>query len=709
MKNRKKVVLILMYCFVVSIWLFGFMPKIGFDSYLTKYPIPLTMIPGGFVSGFTICGGGAVSFPVFCKVLKLDAMMARDFALGIQSFGMTCAAITILIRKIKIEKRVAIFCTIGSIIGIFFGNVYIVPIMSSENMKILFSMVIAAFGVSLFLNTFCFKERRKYICETISDFQMKTVGALLIIGFVGGVFTSVLGTGADIIAFSIVTILFRVDEKVLNPTSDIIMAVSSVAGLLMRMYVFGGIHKDAAASFPLAIPIVIIMAPLGAIMASKLKRLSVVKFLLFFIVIEIGSTFYSLQLGNSQKIIVGSLFAGLLLFYFILFKFSEIYYRRNIMENIRYYTSESVMAGHPDKMSDAISDSILDAVLTQDPNGHVACETLVSENLVVVSGEILTQAEIDYEKIIRSTINRIGYDSDQYGFNGNTCRVMVELKQQSEDIVRGVNKGEEIGAGDQGMMFGYACDETEEYMPMSLVLAHNLVRRMDEYRREIPDMLGPDGKAQVTVAYRNGKIESIDTIVVSIQHAESIELLDLKQMLSEQIISKVIPEELIDKNTKIYINPTGRFVEGGPKADTGLTGRKIIVDTYGGYAAHGGGAFSGKDPTKVDRTGAYMARYIAKNIVAAGLAKKCQIALSYAIGIEQPISLEIECFGTETISENKLIKLIYQEFDLSPRGMIRQLDLRRPIYAGTSAYGHFGRTDNSFSWEQLDRVDDLKC
>lgn len=244
---------------------------------------------------------------------------------------------------------------------------------------------------------------------------------------------------------------------------------------------------------------------------------------------------------------------------------------------------------------------------------------------------------------------------------------------------------------------------------MSLVLAHNLVRRMDEYRREIPDMLGPDGKAQVTVAYRNGKIESIDTIVVSIQHAESIELLDLKQMLSEQIISKVIPEELIDKNTKIYINPTGRFVEGGPKADTGLTGRKIIVDTYGGYAAHGGGAFSGKDPTKVDRAGAYMARYIAKNIVAAGLAKKCQIALSYAIGIEQPISLEIECFGTETISENKLIKLIYQEFDLSPRGMIRQLDLRRPIYAGTSTYGHFGRTDNSFSWEQLDRVDDLKC
>lgn len=379
------------------------------------------------------------------------------------------------------------------------------------------------------------------------------------------------------------------------------------------------------------------------------------------------------------------------------------------MKNIRYYTSESVMAGHPDKMCDAISDNILDAVLMQDPNGHVACETLVSENLVVVSGEISAHAEVNYEEIIRKTINKIGYDSDKYGFNGNTCRIMIELKEQSKDIARGVNKGIGIGAGDQGMMIGYACDETAEYMPMSLVLAHNLVKRMDEYRKEVPDILGPDGKAQVTVAYRNGQIESVDTLVLSIQHAENIELLDLKQMLSEHIIFKVIPEELIDKNTKIYINPTGRFVEGGPKADTGLTGRKIIVDTYGGYAAHGGGAFSGKDPTKVDRTGAYMARYIAKNIVAAGLAKKCQIALSYAIGIEQPISVGIECFGTGKISENKLLKLIYQEFDLSPRGMIRQLDLDKPIYARTSAYGHFGRTDNSFSWERLDKVENLKC
>lgn len=378
------------------------------------------------------------------------------------------------------------------------------------------------------------------------------------------------------------------------------------------------------------------------------------------------------------------------------------------MEINKYFTSESVMAGHPDKVCDRISDSILDAVLEQDKAAHVGCETMITSDMVVVTGEIKADAVIDYEKIIRGTIVELGYDSDRYGFNGHNCKIILAMKQQSPDIAIGVGGGQTTGAGDQGMMFGFACNETEEYMPLSAELAHVLVRQLDNYRREIPQLLGPDGKAQVTVKYKDSRPELVDTIVISVQHCEGLVQEKLAQMIKEQIVEKVIPAKLINEETKIYINPTGRFVEGGPKADAGLTGRKIIVDTYGGYASHGGGAFSGKDPTKVDRSGAYAARYIAKNLVAAGLAQKCQVELAYAIGMDIPISVGVNCFGTSELPEEKLVKIIKNEFDLTPYGVIQSLDLCRPIYKKTSSYGHFGRKEEEFSWEKVDKTEMLK-
>lgn len=379
------------------------------------------------------------------------------------------------------------------------------------------------------------------------------------------------------------------------------------------------------------------------------------------------------------------------------------------MEIIKYFTSESVMAGHPDKICDRISDAILDAILKQDRKAHVGCETMVTSDLVLVTGEVKTSAAINYEQIIRNTILELGYNTDKYGFNGHNCKIMLAMKQQSPDIAMGVEQGKIIGAGDQGMMFGFACNETKEYMPLAANLAHALVRQLDIYRRENPELLGPDGKAQVTVKYNNKQAVAVDTIVVSVQHADNIYQEKLERIIREHIIKRVIPKELLDEETKIYINPTGRFVEGGPKADAGLTGRKIIVDTYGGYAAHGGGAFSGKDPTKVDRTGAYMARYIAKNLVAAGLAQKCQVELAYAIGKDKPVSIGVDCFGTSDLKEEELVNIIKAEFDLTPLGIIREMDLLRPIYKETSAYGHFGRKDNEFPWERLDRTENLKA
>ena len=378
------------------------------------------------------------------------------------------------------------------------------------------------------------------------------------------------------------------------------------------------------------------------------------------------------------------------------------------MEKVKYFTSESVMAGHPDKICDRISDAILDSILKKDRKAHVGCETMATSDLVMLTGEINTDIKINYEKIIRETILELGYDNEKYGFNGHDCKVLIAMKQQSPDISVGVTQGEVIGAGDQGMMFGFACDETPEYMPLTVMLAHKLVHALDEYRKEVPELLGPDGKAQVTVKYNNGQVEAVDTIVVSIQHAEKVTKEELEKMINDDIIRKVIPRELICDNTKVYINPTGRFVEGGPRADVGLTGRKIIVDTYGGHASHGGGAFSGKDPTKMDRTGAYIARYIAKNLVAAGYAKKCQVELSYAIGREQPVSVGVNCFGTSKLPEEELVDIIMKEFDLTPRGIIHDLDLLRPIYKETSAYGHFGRQEDIFPWERLDKVLKLK-
>lgn len=390
----------------------------------------------------------------------------------------------------------------------------------------------------------------------------------------------------------------------------------------------------------------------------------------------------------------------------------------------RLFTSESVTEGHPDKICDQISDAILDELLKQDPMSRVACETAITTGLVLVMGEITTEAYVDIQKIVRDTICEIGYDRSEYGFDGNTCGVIVSINEQSQDIALGVDKSYEvkenltenqdksiIGAGDQGMMFGYATDEAKEYMPYAISLAHDLVSRLTQVRKEnILDYLRPDGKAQVTVEYdENDMPIRLDAIVLSTQHDDKVTMDRLRQDIKKHVLDEVLPANLMDTETKIYINPTGRFVIGGPHGDSGLTGRKIIVDTYGGYARHGGGAFSGKDCTKVDRSATYAARYVAKNIVAAGLAKKCEIQLSYAIGVAEPTSVMVDTFGTSKLSNEELVAIIRKHFDLRPAGIIEMLDLRRPVYRKTASYGHFGRKDQDFTWEKTDRVEELRA
>lgn len=388
----------------------------------------------------------------------------------------------------------------------------------------------------------------------------------------------------------------------------------------------------------------------------------------------------------------------------------------------RLFTSESVTEGHPDKICDQISDAILDEILKEDPMARVACETTCTTGIISIMGEITTSCYVDFPKVARQVVLDIGYDRAKYGFDGTTCAVVTAIDEQSPDIAQGVNDGYEnreqggndnensTGAGDQGMMFGYACDETPEFMPMPISLAHKMAKKLTQVRKDgILDYLRPDGKTQVTVEYDDDKPVRVDAVVVSSQHSPDVDIQKLREDIKREVILTTVPAELIDENTKFYINPTGRFVVGGPNGDSGLTGRKLIVDTYGGYARHGGGAFSGKDPTKVDRSAAYASRWVAKNVVAAGLAKKCEVQLAYAIGVAHPVSIMVDTFGTATVDEDKIEQAIEKVFDLRPHAIIKQLDLRKPIYKNLAAYGHMGREDLGVSWEKLDKVDELKA
>ena len=376
------------------------------------------------------------------------------------------------------------------------------------------------------------------------------------------------------------------------------------------------------------------------------------------------------------------------------------------------FTSESVTEGHPDKICDQISDAVLDAILAKDPNAHVACECCATTGMVLVMGEITTSAYVPIDQIVRDKVVEIGYDRAKYGFDGHSCAVLVSVDEQSPDIAQGVNRAvdEDQGAGDQGMMFGYACDETAEYMPLAISLAHKLTRQLAKVRKDgtLP-YLRPDGKSQVTVEYDDDKVVRIEAVVISTQHAPDVDQQTIYDDLMKHVIRPVLPEALLDENTKYFVNPTGRFVIGGPQGDSGLTGRKIIVDTYGGYAHHGGGAFSGKDPSKVDRSAAYAMRHVAKNLVAAGLAKKCEVGVAYAIGVAKPVSVFVDSCGTGALPDDRLSEIVSECFDLRPAAIIRDLDLKRPIYSQTAAYGHFGRDDLDLPWERLDKVDALKA